>query len=62
MLHAMAGIGNLCANASPLLLLAGSNETHLTTKGAFQEMDAISLLTPHVKLVSYQHANRRHMF
>ena len=46
----MAGIGNASANAFPLLLLAGSSETHLITKGAFQEMDAISLLTPHVKI------------
>lgn len=49
-LHAMAGIGNSSANAFPLLILAGSSETHLVTKGAFQEMDAISLLTPHVKI------------
>ena len=46
----MAGIGNASANAFPLLLLAGSSETHLITKGAFQELDAISLLTPHVKI------------
>lgn len=49
-LHAMAGIGNSSANAFPLLILAGSNETHLTHKGAFQELDAISLLTPHTKI------------
>ncbi|TVY42150.1 2-hydroxyacyl-CoA lyase [Lachnellula occidentalis] len=49
-LHAMAGIGNSSANAFPLLLLAGSSETHMVTKGAFQEMDAISLLTPHTKI------------
>jgi 2-hydroxyacyl-CoA lyase 1 len=46
----MAGIGNASANAFPLLLLAGSSETQLVTKGAFQELDAISLLTPHVKI------------
>ncbi|KAI9806708.1 MAG: hypothetical protein M1825_006165 [Sarcosagium campestre] len=49
-LHAMAGIGNSSVNAFPLLLLAGSSETHLVAKGAFQELDAISLLTPHTKL------------
>ncbi|KAH8820416.1 thiamine pyrophosphate enzyme, N-terminal TPP binding domain-containing protein [Xylogone sp. PMI_703] len=49
-LHAMAGIGNSFANAFPLLVLAGSSETHLVTKGAFQELDAISLLTPHTKI------------
>ncbi|KAI9835800.1 MAG: hypothetical protein M1838_005197, partial [Thelocarpon superellum] len=49
-LHAMAGIGNSDSNAFPLLLLAGSSETHLLSKGAFQELDAISLLTPHTKL------------
>ena len=48
-LHAMAGIGNSSANAFPMLLLAGSCETHLVTRGAFQELDAISLLTPHTK-------------
>ena len=43
-------IGNASENAWPLLVLAGSHESYLTTKGAFQEMDAISLVTPHVKL------------
>ncbi|KAF2471923.1 uncharacterized protein BDR25DRAFT_366664 [Lindgomyces ingoldianus] len=51
-LHAMAGIGNSSINAFPMLLLAGSCETHLVTKGAFQELDAISLLTPHVKVAN----------
>lgn len=36
-------------NAFPLLLLAGSSETYLVSKGAFQELDAISLLTPYTK-------------
>ena len=49
-LHAMAGIGNSSANAFPMLLLAGSCETYLTAKGAFQELDAVSLLAPHAKL------------
>ncbi|KAL9101743.1 MAG: hypothetical protein Q9187_009204, partial [Circinaria calcarea] len=43
-------IGNSNANAFPLLLLAGSSETHLVSRGAFQELDAISFLTPHTKL------------
>ena len=30
--------------------MAGSSETHLVSRGAFQELDAISLLTPHTKL------------
>ncbi|KAF7859739.1 hypothetical protein EAF04_008818 [Stromatinia cepivora] len=49
-LHAMAGIGNSSANAFPMLLLAGSSETHLVTKGAFQELDAISLLNSYTKI------------
>ncbi|KAL8949439.1 MAG: hypothetical protein Q9222_004445, partial [Ikaeria aurantiellina] len=48
-LHAIPGIGNSNVNAFPLLLLAGSAETHLISKGAFQELDAISFLTPHTK-------------
>ena len=43
-------IGNSSENAWPLLVLAGSHESYLTTKGSFQEMDAIALVTPHVKL------------
>lgn len=49
-LHAMAGIGNSSVNSFPLLLIAGSSETHLVHKGAFQELDAIALLAPHTKL------------
>ncbi|KAI5310825.1 hypothetical protein KEM55_000252 [Ascosphaera atra] len=48
-LHALAGIGNANANAFPLLVLAGSAETSLVSKGAFQELDAISFLKPHTK-------------
>ncbi|KAE8398716.1 thiamine pyrophosphate enzyme, N-terminal TPP binding domain-containing protein [Aspergillus pseudonomiae] len=48
-LHALSGIGNASANNFPLLVLAGSAETTAVTKGAFQEMDAISFLTPHTK-------------
>jgi 2-hydroxyacyl-CoA lyase 1 len=32
------------------LVLSGSSETHNSNKGAFQEVDAISLLTPLAKL------------
>lgn len=31
-------------------MLGGSIETHQRTKGAFQELDSVSLLTPHTKL------------
>ncbi|KAE8148428.1 hypothetical protein BDV25DRAFT_131246 [Aspergillus avenaceus] len=48
-LHALAGIGNASANNFPLLVLAGSAETTAVTKGAFQELDAVSFLTPHTK-------------
>lgn len=51
-LHAIAGVGNSSANNFPMLLLAGSCETHLVGQGAFQELDAISLLSPHVKIAS----------
>lgn len=49
-LHAIAGVGNASANSYPILLLAGSCETHLVGKGAFQESDIVSLLKPHTKL------------
>ncbi|KAF2239483.1 hypothetical protein EV356DRAFT_528081 [Viridothelium virens] len=48
--HVMAGIPHATANSWPLLVLAGSSETHNANKDAFQEMDAISLLSPHTKL------------
>ena len=41
---------NSSGNCFPLLLLAGSCESYFTGKGAFQELDAISMLSPHVKL------------
>jgi len=43
-------IGNSSANSFPLLLLGGSSETHLVAKGAFHELDSISLLTSHTKI------------
>lgn len=41
---------NSSGNCFPMLLLAGSCETFLVGRGAFQELDAISMLSPHVKL------------
>jgi 2-hydroxyacyl-CoA lyase 1 len=51
-LHALAGVGNAHANAWPLLLLAGSNETYFDKKGAFQECDHIAALAPWAKVAS----------
>ncbi|KAH7077017.1 thiamine diphosphate-binding protein [Paraphoma chrysanthemicola] len=48
-LHAIAGVGNASENNFPLLLLGGSIETHQVTKGAFQELDSVSLLAAHTK-------------
>lgn len=42
-------IPHAAANSWPLLVLSGSSESHNNGKGAFQEVDAISLLTPHTK-------------
>ncbi|WPH02724.1 Hypothetical protein R9X50_00559200 [Acrodontium crateriforme] len=49
-LHVMTGLPHATVNCWPLLVLGGSSETHNGGKGAFQELDAISLLTPHAKL------------
>ncbi|KAI5796504.1 thiamine pyrophosphate enzyme, N-terminal TPP binding domain-containing protein [Geopyxis carbonaria] len=51
-LHAMAGVGNSMVNATfPLLLLAGAAPTtDSATKLSFQQLDQVSLLTPHTKL------------
>lgn len=38
------------ANAWPLLVLSGASETHNANKGAFQEVDAIPMITPISKL------------
>ncbi|KAK9477395.1 thiamine diphosphate-binding protein [Lipomyces japonicus] len=51
-LHAIAGIGNATHNCFPLLLLAGSSESFQVHKGAFQEIDQISTLTPFTKLAA----------
>lgn len=42
-------IGNASANAFPLLVLGGSSDSLSVSHGGFQELDAISLLTPHTK-------------
>jgi 2-hydroxyacyl-CoA lyase 1 len=47
--HVMAGLPHAKANSWPLLVLAGSSETHNSGKGAFQEVDAITLTTPLTK-------------
>lgn len=51
-LHAVPGIGNAQANCFPLLLIAGSAETHQTSKGAFQELDQVGYLAPHTKMAA----------
>ncbi|KAK9466897.1 thiamine pyrophosphate enzyme, N-terminal TPP binding domain-containing protein [Lipomyces arxii] len=48
-LHAIAGIGNATHNCFPLLLLAGSSESHQVYKGAFQEIDQVATLAPMTK-------------
>ncbi|KAK5678320.1 hypothetical protein LTS10_009492 [Elasticomyces elasticus] len=48
--HVIAGVHHAAGNSWPLLVLSGSSETHNIGKAAFQEADAISLLTPHTKL------------
>ncbi|SMR52779.1 unnamed protein product [Zymoseptoria tritici ST99CH_1E4] len=48
--HVLAGIPHANANSWPLLVLAGSSETHNAGRGAFQEVDAITLLSPIAKL------------
>lgn len=48
--HALAGVENARANCFPLLLLAGSSETHQREKGAFQELNQVALLHPYTKI------------
>ncbi|ETN38731.1 uncharacterized protein HMPREF1541_06769 [Cyphellophora europaea CBS 101466] len=49
-LNTFPGIPHAAANCWPLLLLGGSSETHNANKGAFQEMDALPIFSPHAKL------------
>lgn len=51
-LHAIPGVGNAHSNCFPLLLIAGSAETHQTSKGAFQELDQVGYLAPHTKMAA----------
>lgn len=45
----MAGTFHASTNAWPLLLLAGSSESFQQDMGAFQELDQVELLKPHLK-------------
>src|ERR1700734_3262912 len=56
-IHGMAGIANSAVNGWPCLFLGGNSERDLNTKGAFQEMDAVSLLSPHTKSAILPHSN-----
>jgi 2-hydroxyacyl-CoA lyase 1 len=56
-LHAIAGVGNASANAWPTLFLGGNSEQILNGKGAFQEMDSVSVLTPHTKFAIQPSSN-----
>ncbi|CAN6674920.1 2-hydroxyacyl-CoA lyase [Trichomonascus vanleenenianus] len=49
-IHALSGVENAQANRFPLLLLAGSSETHQRSKGAFQELNQVAALQPYTKL------------
>ena len=56
-LHAMAGVGNASANAWPTLFLGGNSEQVLNGKGAFQEMNSVSVLEPHTKFAIQPSSN-----
>ena len=56
-LHAMAGVGNASANAWPTLFLGGNSEQVLNGKGAFQEMNSVSVLDPHTKFAIQASSN-----
>lgn len=50
LIHSLAGIYNSISNRWPLMVIAGSNDNGQEQyKGAFQELDQISLLSGHVK-------------
>ncbi|CCK71572.1 putative indolepyruvate decarboxylase family protein KNAG_0H01580 [Huiozyma naganishii CBS 8797] len=50
LIHSLAGVYNSINNRWPLIVLAGSNDHgHDQYRGAFQELDQISLLKPYVK-------------
>ena len=56
-LHAIAGVGNASANAWPTLFLGGNSEQSLNGKGAFQEMNSVSVLEPHTKFAMQPSSN-----
>lgn len=56
-LHAIAGVGNASANAWPTLFLGGNSEQVLNGKGAFQEMNSVSVLDHHTKFAIQPSSN-----
>jgi 2-hydroxyacyl-CoA lyase 1 len=50
LIHALPGAFNSSVNRWPLLILAGSSSLDEVSKGAFQELDQVSFMTPHSKL------------
>jgi 2-hydroxyacyl-CoA lyase 1 len=47
--HALAGAENASANGFPVMLLAGSAESHQRAKGAFQELNQVSAVQQYTK-------------
>lgn len=52
----MVKVVNSTGNCFPMLLIAGSSPTFSVGKGEFQELDAVSMLSPHVKVALRPHA------
>lgn len=50
--HALAGAENAKANGFPVMLLAGSAESHQRVKGAFQQLDQVSVAQPYTKFAA----------
>lgn len=48
-IHGLAGVENAQVNRLPLLILAGSSETHQRGMGAFQQLDQVALMRSHTK-------------
>lgn len=51
-IHALSGVENAKANCFPLLLLAGSSETHQRGMGGFQELNQVAAVTPYTKFAN----------
>ena len=61
LLNAVSALYSAAQSETPLLLISGDSASHLDGRGAFQELDQISITSPHYQNFSSAYMPPRHV-